>query len=433
MVTADFLLPDLGEGLTESEIVAWRVAVGDRVELNQIIADVETAKAIVELPSPRAGIIERLYVSEGVTVNVGEPIVAFEVEAEAEVESVSEPADGLLPSEEAPPPNLVGYGAAVEPRSRLARRARTFNTEQKPSEALPLAGSTVRARATPPVRTLAKSAGVDLSMVNGTGRLGQITRADVEQAKQKAENDVARARTAMPTSTDHVRIPVKGVRKLTAEAMVRSAFTAPHVTIFTTVDVTRTTKLLSRAATTAPFRNVRLTFLAALARAVCIALEQHPEVNSRWDDATESVLQFDHVNLGIAAATPRGLIVPNIELADQLDLKHLASALSELVHVAREGKTMPSVLTGGTFTISNIGVFGVDSGTPILNDGQAAILALGVISPRPWEHKGRIRLREITTLSLSFDHRVLDGEQGAQFLMSVARLLNEPGIAFTAR
>ena len=276
---------------------------------------------------------------------------------------------------------------------------------------------------------------MDLDTITATGESGLITRFDVERAN--AEGAVAPAQGVSSVGTagterseTTLHIPVKGVRKFTAEAMVRSAFTAPHVTVFMTVDVTKTVKLLDRARSSARFADVRLTFLAAVARAACLAIAQHPEVNSRWDEASASILQFGEVQLGIAAATPRGLLVPTLRSADRLDLFGLATALDELVQTARSGKTIPADLTGGTLTISNVGVFGVDAGTPILNDGQAAILALGAVSRRPWEHKGRIRLRHVTTLSLSFDHRVLDGEQGSRFLSAVAQLLREPGDAF---
>jgi pyruvate dehydrogenase E2 component (dihydrolipoamide acetyltransferase) len=225
------------------------------------------------------------------------------------------------------------------------------------------------------------------------------------------------------------RIAIRSVRKVTAENVVRSAFTAPHVTEFITVDVTRTMRLVERLRASREFRDVKLSPLAALARAMCIAARRTPDVNARWDeDAGEIVIQR-YVNLGIAAATPRGLVVPNIKDADRLSLRDLAVAINELAATAREGKTQPADMAGGTLSITNVGVFGVDTGTPILPPGQSAIMAFGAIKQQPWVHKGKVKPRWVTTLGLSFDHRLVDGEQGSKFLADVAALLEDPAHA----
>jgi len=423
MTIKQFALPDLGEGLTESEIVAWHVAEGDRVALNQVIADVETDKALVELPSPQAGRVTRLFVPAGTTVEVGQPIVAFEIDdptAEANTAPNTEPSEP-----DVAPPNLVGYGAGAE-SGRPARRERHLpaadpSPEPVPAQMSPQMSRDEPRRAAPPVRKLAEQLGVDLAKVRGTGEGGLITRADVEAA------------TTVPARELHAHetvLPVKGVRKLTAEAMVRSAFTAPHVTVFLTVDVTRTVELLDELRSSPAFRDVRLTFLAAAAKASCSAIRRTPAINSRWDEGGGTITQFAPVGLGIAVASPRGLLVPVVADADRLDLAAMASALSELARAAKAGETRPPDLTGGTFTISNVGVFGVDAGTPILHAGQAAILAVGAVVRRPWEWQGEIALRQVVTLSLSFDHRVLDGEEGSRFLADVGQLLHNPASAF---
>jgi 2-oxoisovalerate dehydrogenase E2 component (dihydrolipoyl transacylase) len=404
----EFRLPDLGEGLTESEVVVWKVAVGDHIELNQIIAEVETAKAVVDLPSPYAGIVARLMVEAGVTVSVGDPIISVET---ADGGGGAEPAD-------APPPNLVGYGAA--PESTSGRKPRTFDTGPV------AAASPTRHRAAPPVRLLARQLGIRLDSVEGTGQRGLITRSDLERAVGPSTGGRIPSASREASSL----IPVSGVRKLTAQATVASAFTAPHVTVFLQVDVTPTIDLLERLRTQPRFRGSRLTFLTAVARAVCLALRAEPSVNSRWEDG--AIRRFEHVNLGIAAATARGLIVPVILHADSLDFGELDDALSELVRSARAGTTSSAAMTGGTFTITNVGVFGVEGGTPILADGQAGILAVGVVARRPWEFQEGIALRQIVTLSLSFDHRVVDGAEGSQLLAAIAALLADPARAFAA-
>lgn len=475
----EFRLPDLGEGLTESEILSWKVAVGDTVTLNQVIAEVETAKAVVELPSPFAGVITALHEEPGTIVEVGKPIVSFEVADDG----------GALPSGSAPAgaataaagtakrePNLVGYGAVVESSGRPARRARTFTTpavepvrasvvepgataagfpdrarevrerlgsETELVETEPVeTDAAERPRSTPPVRKLAKDLGVELAAVAGTGAGGLITREDVQNfvgggelsapvRHLSAVSDSASPAGLAPQGGREVRTPIKGVRKFTAAAMVASAFTAPHATEFLTVDVTPTMDLLAKLKTSRAFSGYKLTPLTLVAKAVLIALRRNPSLNSRWEEAGQEIVQFNYVNLGIAAATPRGLTVPNIKDADTLSLLELSAALTGLTETARAGKTAPADLSGGTISITNIGVFGIDAGTPILNPGEAAILAMGAVRKMPWEFQDEVALRQVMTLSLSFDHRLVDGEQGSRFLADIGAILAEPGMVLT--
>ncbi|HYI33150.1 MAG TPA: dihydrolipoamide acetyltransferase family protein [Glaciibacter sp.] len=463
-----FKLPDLGEGLTESEIVAWHVAAGDTVELNQHIADVETAKAVVELPSPFAGVVTELHQPTGVVVHVGEPIVSFEVEGtngnggQAPTTSANSSKADVEPHGEAPAGReavLVGYGAAAERGGRPQRRARpgarrtigtgheTPSTVETIEPPAPKAARRVepapaeRPRSTPPVRALARDLGVDLTTIDGTGADGLITRDDVlahstertdQQQPEHARNGIRAGAPGQEAEAERVtRSPIKGVRKLTAAAMVQSAFTAPHATEFLTVDVTPTVELLESLKTQRSFAGAKIGILAVVAKALCIAVARNPSVNTRWDDAAGEIIQYNYVNLGIAAATPRGLLVPNIKDADAMTLVDLAVALTALTEAARAGTTSQEALSGGTISITNIGVFGIDAGTPILNPGEAAILAMGAVRRQPWEYRGEVALRSVMTLSLSFDHRLVDGEQGSKFLADIGAILANPGMVLT--
>ncbi len=462
----EFRLPDLGEGLTESEIVSWKVGVGDTVTLNQVIAEVETAKAVVELPSPFAGVITALHEQPGTVVEVGKPIVSFEVPDDAGASPAgAAPAEAEVPKRQ---PNLVGYGAVVESSGRPVRRQRNFAAQVvEPAEISSAEASVVepvetkavetspvdtrstetrsfdRPRSTPPVRKLAKDLGVELAAVPGTGVQGLITRDDVRNfvgggdvpgaaRHLSAVSDAAAPadRTAAQ-GVREVRTPIKGVRKFTAAAMVASAFTAPHATEFLTVDVTPTMDLLAKLKGSRAFLDHKLTPLTLVAKAVLVALRRNPSLNSRWDEANQEIVQFNYVNLGIAAATPRGLTVPNIKDADTLSLLELSEALTDLTETARAGKTAPAELADGTISITNIGVFGIDAGTPILNPGEAAILAVGAVRKMPWEFQDEVALRQVMTLSLSFDHRLVDGEQGSRFLADVGAILADPGMVLT--
>jgi pyruvate dehydrogenase E2 component (dihydrolipoamide acetyltransferase) len=455
-VSTDFRLPDLGEGLPEAELVQWLVAEGDTVTLNQTIAEVETAKAVVELPSPYAGVVSALHAAAGDVVEVGSVLISFDIAGEEPSAPAAEPTeldtDEPTAHEEKAQPNLVGYGAAPRGSSRPQRRARvgarppagidTAVLEAAPHDVIhthePIEALRERPRSTPPVRKLAKELGVDLALIDATGPTGLITRADVESYAARVEvaerPDAAAPARIVPAASDRTtRIPVRGVRKHTAEAMVRSAFTAPHVTTFLTVDVTATSELIASLRGDRALEGHRIGVMAVAAKAVCLALMRHPDLNSRWDADTAEIVQHHYVNLGIAAATERGLVVPNIPDAQAMTLVELADEIGRLAQTARAGKTAPGEMSGGTFSITNVGVFGVDAGTPILVPGEAGILALGAVRRQPWEHRGEIALRDVMTLSLSFDHRLVDGEQGAKFLRDVADILREPGRAMLLR
>ncbi|TFF12595.1 dihydrolipoamide acetyltransferase family protein [Cellulosimicrobium funkei] len=492
-----FNLPDAGEGLTEAEIVHWHVAVGDAVTVNQTIVEIETAKSLVELPSPYTGVVTEILTPEGTTVEVGVPIIVVDTDPGGTAPAPTAPAgvvpDGAdAPAAAASPQAgtgdatpaasegsgsvLVGYGTVEPGTARRRRRA------AEPAAAAPAAEPTAAAPATdrpgpaapdrtapaasiaasapaptpaprasapaavghatlpvlakPPVRKLAKDLGVDLASVAGTGPGGIVTREDVqayhEQAKAQplatyADDDQPWLATGAVTADGRqTRVPVKSVRKRTAEAMVTSAFTAPHVTVFHTVDVTRTMKLVRTLREDREFADVRVTPLLVTAKALLLAVRRHPEINASWDDAAQEIVYKHYVNLGIAAATPRGLVVPNIKDAHRLDLHGLAGGIADLTATARAGRTSPTDMSDGTITITNVGVFGIDTGTPILNPGEAAILAFGAIREQPWVHKGKIRKRWVTQLALSFDHRLVDGELGARVLADVARILEDP-------
>jgi 2-oxoisovalerate dehydrogenase E2 component (dihydrolipoyl transacylase) len=504
---AEFKLPDVGEGLTEAEIVTWKVKQGDTVAINQILVEIETAKSLVELPSPFAGVVQQLMVPEGETIPVGTPIIAIGDSAETPAEA---PADGPGPtggahagpaeqtesdpylgmaekagaaeaarevlsadidlsnpaaSGSAEGESLVGRMKAERGPTRRARKSAasiqtqaafestgsaapidldeqddTDGPEVPARSAAPAASAAdVRVLAKPPVRKLAKDLGVDLTALVGTGPNGTVTRDDV----QAAQGSSAAPSSFEPVGTTtagasgggarETREPIKGVRKMMGQAMVDSAFSAPHVTEWVTIDATRTMEFVERLRTRREFREVRVSPLLVLARAVMLAMRRTPEINSWWDDAAQEVVHKHYVNLGIAAATPRGLVVPNVKDAETLSLLDLARALNDLVEVARSGKTQPAEMSGGTFTITNVGVFGVDSGTPIINPGESAILAFGAIRKQPWvvatDAGDEIAVRQVTTLALSFDHRHIDGEKGSRFLADVAGILEDPASA----
>jgi pyruvate dehydrogenase E2 component (dihydrolipoamide acetyltransferase) len=479
---SEYKLPDVGEGLTEAEIVSWRVAVGDTVKVNDVIVDIETAKSIVELPSPFAGVVTAVLVEEGKTVPVGTPIIAIGDREAAEAFSSTATAGSIVENEIGSPtpeqearaeeaseeeadegaqerqPVLVGYG----PRSGEVSRRRKVTASQAvvepvatpdDDEIAPLSGeaeaaeesgahrSVVNPLAKPPVRKLAKDLGIDLADVPTDGPV--VTRADVEAFIAKHDEPAPSSSVATrdmrplsPTLTGpvegDVRIPIKGVRKWTAEAMVASAFTAPHVTEWVTLDVSRTVELVERLRRDRAFRDVKVSPTLIVAKAVCLAMRHTPELNAHWDAENQEIVLKRAVNLGIAAATDRGLVVPNIREADRMTMLELAEALDDLTSMARAGKAQPADLSGGTFTITNVGVFGVDAGTPILNPGESGILAVGAIDRRPWvDDDDQIVARWVTTLALSFDHRIVDGEQGSRFLSDVAAILRDPATALT--
>ena len=503
-----FKLPDVGEGLTEGEILSWLVAVGDTVTVNQPLCEVETAKAAVELPSPFAGTVTELLYEVGTTVDVGAPIITIDVGGDAAPAAPAAGGSGLIGETNANGRTavLVGYGprstearrrprrngsspagsspsdtaaaratapqvvpeadygsgtgrppllatapdATVKPvrhggleagRAAEAHVAAADTTPAAPTPAAPTSPApgtgALRPLAKPPVRKYARDLGIDLATVIGTGPGGVITRADVDAAlatpstPEMAISGVDRRPETAISGAGEQRIPIKGVRKHTAAAMVASAFTAPHVTEFLTVDVTRTMKLRQRLAARPELAGVKVSPLLFVAKALLLAAGRHPMVNSSWDEAAQEIVVHPAVNLGIAAATPRGLVVPNIKDAGRLSLAELAGALGDLTATARAGRTPPADMTGGTITITNVGVFGVDTGTPILNPGESAILAFGAVREQPWVHKGKVVPRQVTTLALSFDHRIIDGELGSRFLADVGALLHDPAVALT--
>lgn len=444
MSTQNFTLPDVGEGLTEAEIVTWKVAPGDSVAINDVICEIETAKSLVELPSPHAGVVGELLVAEGTTVEVGAPIITFVTDARDDA------GPGKVVTAEAPAPEegggsvLVGYGTGGGATSRRKRPA------ERPVR------SSVGVIAKPPIRKLARDLGVDLTSVTPTGADGEVTRDDVMShasqasvfrnietpewgavreetvpAPQAAPVGIARGVAPSAASDDRTEsIPVKGVRKATSSAMVQSAYSAPHVTVWKEVDASRTMELVKRLKAAPEYADIKVSPLLIMARAVIWAVRRTPMVNAAWID-TENGAEIavrHYVNLGIAAATPRGLLVPNIKDAQDLGMKDLARALNRLTLTAREGKTSPAEQQGGTITITNIGVFGMDAGTPIINPGEAGIIAMGTISQKPWVVDGEVRPRWVTTVAGSFDHRVIDGDGMSRFIADVASVLEEPAL-----
>lgn len=459
----EFKLPDVGEGLTEAEIVRWHVKAGDTVKVNQIVVEIETAKSIVELPIPWDGVVTGLMAEEGDTVDVGVAIIAVDttepgepaaggITAALAEEMVPKPpeegavepgAHGSPAPKEERQAVLVGYGVKVGATKRRPRRQAApgmpanpvanpsrVEVDTPPAPPAPTAPArTTPARVTvlakPPVRKLAKDLGVDLAAITGTGPQGSITRDDIQAAARPAEAPVQERAQPAPERREE-RVPVKGVRKATAGAMVASAFTAPHVTEFLQVDMTETMATVHRLRALRDFAEVKVTPLLLVAKAVLTAIRRHPAINATWDEPAQEIVVKHYVNLGIAAATPRGLLVPNIKDAQTLTLPELATSLAGLAETARAGRTQPAEMSGGTITITNVGVFGVDGGTPIINPGEAAILAVGQVRDMPWVVDGELAVRKVATLSLSFDHRMVDGELGSLFLADVGAMLEDP-------
>ncbi|AXJ09231.1 dihydrolipoamide acetyltransferase family protein [Arthrobacter sp. PM3] len=503
MTLNKFNLPDVGEGLTEAEIVTWKVKPGDTVAVNDVLCEIETAKSLVELPSPFAGTVAELLVPEGVTVEVGTPIISVSDAASAQAPAAPAAASpaapapapmyGKLPADtsDAGEPGgrpaggpLVGSGPkadAVKRRRRISAPAAasaagrdTAADTAAPGPAVPAAapveahdiwinpgavnrpagvadaadqrptlGGTIsglvgKVLAKPPVRKIARDLGINLADVVPTGARGEVTREDLVsyQAQRDAEVDQADSfwgKSGRPQDQRIERIPVKGVRKATAKAMVESAFAAPHVSIFVDVDASRTMEFVKRLKASRDFEGIRISPLLILAKAVIWAAARNPSVNATWvdnpDGSDAAEIHVKHfMNLGIAAATPRGLMVPNIKDAQDLSLKQLALALNDLATTARAGKTQPAQMQGGTLTVTNIGALGIDTGTPIINPGEVAIVAFGTIKQKPWVLDGEVIPRWITTLGGSFDHRVVDGDLSARFMADVAAILEEPAL-----
>lgn len=451
MSARDFLLPDVGEGLVEAEIVEWKVAVGEVVALNQALVDIETAKAVVELPSPFAGVVTTLHGAVGDTIEVGKPLITFEVATNDVATDEAAPAAAAAPAAPAPEAPtrtsvLVGYGVSNDdaaPTRRHRRQGSVSATIAAPREETTVANAP---RSTPPVRLYAKQHGLDLTTVTGTGRDGVITRADVDAALGGAL-DPSTVRTSTTTSTSRFigrdlapwesgpaeeRIPVKGVLKSMSEAMTHSAFSAPHAVAWLRVDATRTVELLASLKERPALAGVRLSPLTIVALAMCDAARHYPGINSSFDASASEVVVRRSVNLGIAANTPRGLIVPNIKGADRLDLVGMASALNALVDRARQNTTPPAEMAGTTLTITNVGPFGVDGAMPILPPGTGAIMAVGQLAKAPWVVDDAVVVRHVVELSMSFDHRQIDGALASQVLAHVGAFLHDPAPALIA-
>ncbi|KQM81988.1 dihydrolipoamide acetyltransferase family protein [Agromyces sp. Leaf222] len=470
MTEIRFPLPDVGEGLTEAEIVQWRVAPGDSIALDQVFVEIETAKSLVELPSAFEGVVTELLVAEGATVDVGTPILVVQTADAAGAPSApapgsagaasapaaataaspapATPAAPATVASHAPAPSegggavLVGHGTSGPSATRRQRHPSPGGAHEHlaptppappvttpapdasaPAPTRPDSGVPVIAK--PPIRKLAKDLGVDLSRVAPTGPIGDITRDDV--IREASQASVFRNIQTPEAPTDREeRIPVKGVRKAIAAAMVQSAYSAPHVSVFVDVDATRTMEYVKRLKASTDFAGVRVSPLLIMAKAMIWAVRRNPSVNAQWTDS--EIIVKHYVNLGVAAATPRGLIVPNVKEAQSMTMVELATALEQLTLVAREGRTQPAEMANGTITVTNIGVFGMDTGTPILNPGEVAIVALGTIKQKPWVVDGEVRPRFVTTIGASFDHRVVDGDVASRFLADVASIIEEPAL-----
>lgn len=451
-------LTDPGEGLTEAEIVDIKVSVGDTIAINDAVIEVETAKSAVELPSHVAGTVTKVLVSIGQEVPVGAPL--FEVDTSGGPAPEQSPAAGdaveATPQETAQaaeqeqdqPKNLVGYGAPSAPQRRRRRRTAQEEDTQVPID---------RILAKPPVRKLARDLGIALADVLATGPDGTVTREDVLAAQQRAMSgdtvtvhdgqyfpeespQAPEGLDAAMKSSRHqpfagvtsdertTRVPIRSVRKRTAEAMVASAFTAPHVTVFNEVDMTAATRIVQQLRGSREWSGVKVSPLVVVAKALLVAIRRNPEVNASWDEDAGEIVYKHFVNLGIAAATPRGLIVPNIKDAHLMTLRELAEEIDELAKTARAGRTPLSATREGTITITNFGVFNIDSGTPILNPGESVILGIGSIKEKPWVVDGQVVPRQIAQLALSFDHRLIDGALGAELLRDISAVLEDPAL-----
>jgi 2-oxoisovalerate dehydrogenase E2 component (dihydrolipoyl transacylase) len=438
-----FNLPDLGEGLTDGEVIRWLVAEGDQVTLNQPLVEVETAKAAVELPSPWAGKVTRLHAGEGQAVDVGAPIVTVEVAGAEPGLAPGDVPSVLGESQVESQPTLVGPGPRGEGRRRRivpaepAEPAGTsepaVNGHQPAPTAIEAAPEVTRDRpkATPPVRKYARDRGVDLSLLTGTGRDGRITRSDVDAALAP-EPAVTPAAPAARERGEQ-RTPVRGTRRAIAAAMVASVSEIPHVTEFLTIDATAVLALRDRlrALPAVTEAGLKVTPLAVIAKAVATAARRFPLLNASWralPGGEAEIVTRDWVHLGIATDTAGGLVVPVVRDADRLGILELAGEITRLTTLARDRKASPADLSGSTITVTNIGGFGVESGTPIINRPECAIVATGQIAERPWVVDGQLAVRSVMTISVSFDHRIVDGAEAARFLTTLRDLLEDPAL-----
>ncbi|WP_369145261.1 dihydrolipoamide acetyltransferase family protein [Streptomyces sp. R44] len=450
----EFKLPDLGEGLTEAEIVRWLVAVGDVVAIDQPVVEVETAKAMVEVPCPYGGVVTARYGEEGTELPVGAPLLTVAVGGTGAPEELAEAAPEAAPTASAEAVSseysgnvLVGYGTA----GPAARRRRVRHTNpaaaQAPVAAPAAAPAPVAAPApaapasaghegpvpviSPLVRKLARDRGLDLREVRGSGPEGLILRADVELALAALERSVAApapaaaAPVAALAAPAGERIPLRGVRGVVADKLSRSRTEIPDATCW--VDADATELMAARTAMNAAGGS-KISLLALLARICVHALARFPELNSTVDMAAREIVRLPSVHLGFAAQTPRGLVVPVVKDAGTRTAESLTAEFARLTEAARQGAITPADLTGGTFTLNNYGVFGVDGSTPIINHPEAAMLGVGRIIPKPWVHQGELAVRQVVQLSLTFDHRVCDGGTAGGFLRYVADCVEQPAV-----
>ena len=424
----EFKLPDLGEGLEEAEIVSWLVKEGEEVELNQPIVEVETEKALVQIPSPYAGVIEKLHGDVGDRVKVGAPLVSIKTSSDA-------PEAGKRREV------LVGYGPEEEGSRRRRRKkigkAAEAEPEPEAEPALP-----AKALATPPVRKLAKELGVDIDAVRGSGPDGRVTREDVTAASSGGpapdEEHVAsvtrlepvQRRGAAKEGPAEERIPVRAIRRTIAERMARSDGEIPHVTEWLQVDATELMKLRDDLRSAPEAEGIKMSPLPVLVKALIAALRRHPWINGSWDAATSEIIVKHAYHIGIATDTERGLLVPVVRDADQLSVFEISREVARLAEAARNGTITPAELTGSTITITNVGSFGMDSGTPIINYPESAILATGAIAKRAWVVNDEVVARDVMTLALSFDHRIIDGAEAGRFLRYLGDLIEKPARLF---
>jgi len=419
-----FKLPDLGEGLTEAELVQWLVKEGDTVELNQPICEVETEKALVEIPSPFAGRVVKTYGDVGETIQVGKPLIEVQTTGEAPKTGRKEVLVGYGPEEE----------GTVSKRRRRIGKGKNAEAEPEPEPATP-----VRALATPPVRKLAKEMGVDIDALSGTGKDGRVTREDVIAASEGGEASAPSGVELAPAQRivrreaegpEEERVALRATRRSIAEKMVRSAFSIPHVAEWLDVDATEMMRLRNDLKSAHEAEGIKISPLPILVKALIAAIRPYPLVNSSWDQDTKEIVIKHRYHIGIATDTDRGLLVPVIRDADQLNVFQIASEIARLATAARDGKATVAELTGSTITITNVGSFGMTSGTPIINHPEAAILAPGVVARRPWVVDDQIVPRDVMTLSLSFDHRIIDGAYAGRFLRYLADLIEKPARLF---
>ncbi|MGW6522340.1 dihydrolipoamide acetyltransferase family protein [Streptomyces sp. NPDC054962] len=430
----EFKLPDLGEGLTEAEIVRWLVQVGDVVAVDQPVVEVETAKAMVEVPCPYGGVVTARFGEEGTELPVGAPLITVAVGAPASG-GPEVPAKGAEGSGNV----LVGYGTSEAP----ARRRRVRSARPEPAASMTVAAPAPAAPVLPDVpagkpdgpvpvisplvRRLARENNLDLRELTGSGPEGLILRADVENALRGAapRDQAAQLSPGSSAPSGSRRVPLKGVRGAVADKLSRSRREIPDATCW--VDADATELMRARAAMNAS-GGPKISLLALLARICTAALARFPELNSTVDLAAREIVQFDHVHLGFAAQTERGLVVPVVRDAHARDAEGLTAEFARLTEASRDGRLTPADLTGGTFTLNNYGVFGVDGSTPIINHPEAAMLGVGRIIPKPWVHDGELAVRQVVQLSLTFDHRVCDGGTAGGFLRYVADCVEQPAV-----